>query len=199
MVAAVGEELRIQVEGRWYVLATSARAEGQLQTLKRDDMFALFDRYGDIAPWEGGQQGLFLQDTRFLSRLELLCNGARPLHLNTAVKEDGCAMIVELMNPDLQRDGRVVLPKGSVHILRRKLLWDGACHEQVRFTHHGNEPVELAVELRLEADFIDVFELRGLQRERRGQEQPVQADGATLHFGYDGLDGRRRRTEVRFD
>ena len=199
MAAAAGEELRIQVEGRWYVLATSARAEGQLQTLKRDDMFALFDRYGDIAPWEGGQQGLFVQDTRFLSRLELLCNGARPLHLNTTVKDDGCALSVELMNPDLQRDGRVVLPKSSVHILRRKLLWDGACHEQVRFTHHGDEPVELEVELRLDADFIDVFELRGVRRARHGESRPPQADGATLTFGYHGLDGRSRRTVVRFD
>ena len=55
--ASVSEQLRIQVEGRWYVLATSARVEGQVQTLKRDDMFALFDRYGDILPWEGGEQG----------------------------------------------------------------------------------------------------------------------------------------------
>src|SRR5512138_1035070 len=201
MGAAAGadEQVRIQVEGRWYVLATSARVEGQLQTLKRDDMFALFDRYGDIAPWEGGQQGLFVQDTRFLSHLELTCNGVRPLHLNTAVKEDGCALIVELMNPDLQRDGRLVLPKGSVHILRRKLLWDGACHEQVRFTHHGSEPVELEVELRLEADFVDVFELRGLQRAQRGRSRPLQAAGATLRFAYDGLDGRTRRTIVRFE
>jgi len=56
-VASVSERDRIQFEGRWYVLATSARIEGQLQTLKRDDLFALFDRYGDILPWEGGQQG----------------------------------------------------------------------------------------------------------------------------------------------
>jgi glycogen debranching enzyme len=196
---SVGEQLRIQVEGRWYVLATSARVEGQLQTLKRDDMFALFDRFGDILPWEGGEQGLYVQDTRFLSHLELLCNGARPLHLNTAVKQDGCALTVELMNPDLQRDGRLVLPKGSIHVLRRKLLWDGACHEHVRFTHHGDAPVELEIELRLDADFVDVFELRGIRRAKRGHSRPPDVDAATLAFSYEGLDARLRRTVVRFD
>jgi glycogen debranching enzyme len=197
--ASVSEQLRIQVEGRWYVLATSARVEGQLQTLKRDDLFALFDRYGDILPWEGGEQGLYAQDTRFLSHLLLLLNGLRPLHLNAAVKEDGSALTVELMNPDLRRDGNVTLRKGSVHVLRRKLLWDGACHEQVRFTHYGREPVELEVELRLDADYVDVFELRGVLRARRGQLAEPAADGAELTFGYLGLDNGRRRTLVRFD
>ena len=76
----------IQIGGRWYVLATSAPAEEQPQALKRDELFALFDRYGDIVPWEGGDQGLYLQDTRYLSHLELLlercrrdrCPGRRP-------------------------------------------------------------------------------------------------------------------------
>ena len=99
---------RIQIEGRWYVLATAARFEEQPQALKRDDMFALFDRFGDIVPWERGEHGLYTQDTRFVSHLELLLNGARPLHLNTSVKDDGSALIVELMNADLRR--------GSQHI-----------------------------------------------------------------------------------
>jgi glycogen debranching enzyme len=190
---------RIQVDGRWYVLATSARIEGQLQTLKRDDMFALFDRYGDVLPWEGGEQGLFVQDTRFLSHLELLLDGVRPLHLNTTVKEDGSALTVELMNPDLRRDGEVVLRKGSVHVLRRKLLWDNACHEQVRFTHHGVTPIELQLQLRLDADFADVFELRGIQRARRGERAAAVVDASALTFTYSGLDQRERRTVVHFE
>ena len=190
---------RIQIEGRWYVLATAARFEEQPQALKRDDMFALFDRFGDIVPWERGEHGLYTQDTRFVSHLELLLNGARPLHLNSSVKDDGSALIVELMNADLRRDGEVTLPKGSVHILRRKLLCDGVCHEQVRLTHHGAEPVELDVELRLDADYADLFEVRGIRRERHGRRLPSKVTGSTLTFGYEGLDGRRRRTLVRFD
>ena len=195
----LNEPDRIQIEGRWYVLATAASFEEQPQVLKRDEMFALFDRFGDIVPWERGEHGLYTQDTRFVSHLELLLNGARPLHLNTSVKDDGSALIVELMNPDLRRDGEVTLAKGSVHVLRRKLLCDGACHEQVRLTHHGLEPVELELELRLDADYADLFEVRGIQRARHGRRLPCEVADSTLAFGYDGLDGRRRRTLLRFD
>ena len=154
----------IQIGGRWYVLATSAPAEEQPHALKRDELFALFDRYGDIVPWEGGDQGIYLQDTRYLSHLELLLEGVRPLHLNTAARDDGSVLAVGLMNPDLTRDGQVVVPKGRVHLLRQKLLWDSACHEELQLTNHGLQPLQLRLELKLAADYADLFEVRGMQR-----------------------------------
>ncbi|MBW8779702.1 MAG: amylo-alpha-1,6-glucosidase, partial [Burkholderiales bacterium] len=159
---------RIQIDGRWYVLATGAPAEENPQTLKRDALFGCFDRYGDIVPWEGSGLGLYAEDTRYLSRVELRLDGARPLHLNTTVRDDGSVLAVELMNPDIQRGDRIAVPKGSVHLLRRKLLRDGICHEQVRLANHGLEPVELTLELSFDADFADLFEVRGTPRERRG-------------------------------
>jgi glycogen debranching enzyme len=192
-------DTHLQIDGRWYVLATSASAEEQPQALKRDELYALFDRHGDIVPWEGGGQGVYVDDTRYLSHLELRLEGVRPLHLNTAVHDDGAVLAVELMNPDLQRGGRVVVPKGTVHLLRRKLLLDGACHEHLRLANHGLEPVELALELRLAADCADLFEVRGMQRRQRGRVVPPRVDGATLLFAYEGLDGRQRRTVLRFD
>ncbi len=194
----MNEHVPIEIDGRWYVLATSAPAEEQPQALKRDELFGLFDRHGDIVPWQGGDQGLYLQDTRFLSHLELRLEGARPLHLNTAVRDDGSVLAVELMNPDLQRDGRVIVPKGSVHLLRRKLLWEGSCHEQLRLGHHGLEPVKMDLSLKLGADYADLFEVRGMQRARRGRLAPVHVDSNTIAFAYEGLDGRHRRTIVRF-
>jgi glycogen debranching enzyme len=189
----------IQIGGRWYVLATSAPAEEQPHALKRDELFALFDRYGDIVPWEGGDQGIYLQDTRYLSHLELLLEGVRPLHLNTAARDDGSVLAVGLMNPDLTRDGQVVVPKGRVHLLRQKLLWDSACHEELQLTNHGLGPLQLRLELKLAADYADLFEVRGMQRERRGTLSPPAVDSAELSFEYLGLDARRRRTVVRFD
>ena len=41
---------RIQVGDRWYVAATSARAEDSPQVLKHAQTFVLFDRFGDIDP-----------------------------------------------------------------------------------------------------------------------------------------------------
>src|ERR1051325_6986357 len=135
----------IQIDGRWYVLATGAPAEDNPQTLKRDALFGCFDRHGDIVPWEGSGQGLYAEDTRSLSPPERPLDGARPLHLNTTVRDDGSVLAVELMNPDILRGDRIAVPKGSVHVLRRRLLRDGICHEQVRLANHGLEPVELTL------------------------------------------------------
>ncbi|MGA0611557.1 glycogen debranching N-terminal domain-containing protein [Caldimonas sp. KR1-144] len=189
----------IQIDGRWYVLATGAPVQEQPYALKRDALFACFDRQGDIVPWEGTDLGLYAEDTRYLSSLELRLDGARPLHLNTTVRDDGSVLAVELMNPDLQRGDRIAVPKGSVHLLRRKLLLDGACHEQVRLANHGMEPVELTLELRFDADFADLFEVRGTPRRQRGQRLEPRVDDGALVFGYDGVDGRPHATRVRFD
>ena len=87
-------------------------------------------------------EGLYHEDTRFLSHQELLIDGARPLFLGSTVKEDNSLLVVELMNPDLDRDGGERVGKGTLHIFRAKLLWRGACYEHIRVTNHGREPVE---------------------------------------------------------
>lgn len=189
----------IQVDGRWYVLAGGSDAQEPPQVLKRDALFACFDRHGDIAAWQGTEHGLFAQDTRFLSRLELRLDGTRPLHLNTAVRDDGSVLAVELMNPDLQRGDRIAVPKGCVHLLRRKLLLDGACHEQVRLENHGLEAVELTLEMRFDADFADLFEIRGTPRRLRGRRGEPRVEAGMLVFDYEGVDGQPRSTRIRFD
>ena len=78
---------RIRIGDQWYVAATAARAEESPQVVKSDDTFALFDRFGDIHAWGSGEQGLYHEDTRFLSHFALSINGVRPMFLGTTVKE----------------------------------------------------------------------------------------------------------------
>jgi glycogen debranching enzyme len=190
---------KIRIGESWYVLATSARTDERLQVLKCDETFAMFDRFGDIQPWEAGEQGLYRDDTRFLSHQELLIDGHRPLHLGSTMKEDRALLIVELMNPDLPRGGELAVPKGTIHVLRAKLLWEGACHEHIRLSNHGLQPVSVSVELRLDADYVDLFEVRGMRRAKRGTPAPREQREDELVFGYRGLDDCLRRTRVRFE
>ncbi len=187
----------IRIGDQWYVAATAARADESPQVIKSDNTFALFDRFGDITTWGSGEQGLYHEDTRFLSTLELRIDGVRPLFLGSTVKEGADLLIVELMNPDLMAGEHVVLPKGMVHIFRAKLLWEGACHEHLRLGHHGLEPARFQLALRFAADFIDLFEVRGSVRARRGQCRPPETGRGERLFVYDGLDGLRRSSSVR--
>ena len=159
---------KIQVDDKWYVLATFAHHE-QPQVLKNDETFGMFDRFGDIAVLAPGQEGLYHNDTRYLSHQELTIDGARPLFLGSSVQEANSLLVIDLMNPDLTKDGKVELSKGTLHIHRTKLLWKGVCHEAIRLSHHGEEPATVRLEMTFDGDYVDLFEVRGMQRTHRGE------------------------------
>ena len=66
-------ERPIQIGGRWYVLATSAPAEEQPQALKRDELFALFDRYRRHRAVGGRRPGHLPRRTRATCRAWSCC------------------------------------------------------------------------------------------------------------------------------
>lgn len=190
---------KIQIDDKWYVLATFAHPEEQPQVLKSDETFAMFDRFGDVAAIAPGQEGLYHNDTRYLSHQELTINGARPLYLGSSVEEANSLLVIDLMNPDLTVDNKVVLPKGTLHLVRAKLLWQGVCYEHIRLSHHGEESAVVRLEMSFDGDFVDLFEVRGMQRALRGERSPPEVAAAEVVLPYQGRDGRLRRTRVRFE
>ena len=99
----------IQVNEQYYILATSPRADEQARVLKHADTFAVFDRSGDIQPAGMGEEGIYHDGTRFLSRFRLLVNDRRPLLLSSTVREDNLLLTVDLTNPDYRVNGELVL------------------------------------------------------------------------------------------
>jgi glycogen debranching enzyme len=191
---------KIQIGDKWYVAATSASAEEQPLVLKNDHTFAMFDRFGDVQVLAPGKEGLYHNDTRFLSHQELTIDGARPLYLGSCVMESNSVLAIDLMNPDLPARGEwPALAKGTLHIFRGKLLWQSACHEHVRLTHHGSEPTRVRVEFTFDADFVDLFEVRGMKRERRGERAQPQVAAGEVVLPYLGRDNQERRTRIRFE
>src|SRR5690349_14174514 len=71
----------IEVANEYYILAKSPLADDRTRVLKEGDTFAVFDRYGDIQPFGLGEQGIYHEGTRFLSRLVLEVADKRPLLL----------------------------------------------------------------------------------------------------------------------
>lgn len=192
-VIRVADEV-IRIEDQYYILATSSLADERTQVLKHGETFAVFDRYGDIQPIGLGAQGLYYEGTRFLSRLALRVGQQRPLLLSSTVKEDNARLAVDLTNPDLTIDGQVVVPRGTVHILRTKFLWDGCCYERLQLFNYGLTAVDVPLSIQVDADFADIFEVRGMRRKRRGQLHDRVVENGRLILGYTGLDGVTRRT-----
>jgi glycogen debranching enzyme len=184
----------IRVEDQYYILATSSLADDRTQVLKQGETFAVFDRYGDMQALGLGEQGLYHEGTRFLSRFVLRLGSGRPLLLSSTVREDNALLTVDLTNPDFAIDGQVAVPRGTLHIFRNKFLWQGTYYERLQIYNYGLMPVDFPLYLQCDGDFVDIFEVRGLRREHRGRklEAVVKHDGIVL--GYAGLDGITRRT-----
>lgn len=188
----------IRVRDDFYILSTSARIDDRTRVLKHGDTFAVFDRFGDIEQFGAGELGIYHQDTRFLSRLVLRLEDKRPLLLSSTIKDDNASLAVDLMNPDIRRNGEVAVPRGTVHIFRSKVLWKSTCYERLRIHNFWRSVVNLSLAIGLDADFVDIFEVRGVARQRRGRRLPTKVARDALLFTYEGLDGRFRRTRVTF-
>ena len=67
-----------QMEDTFYILATDASADYVSRVLKDGETFAVFDPHGDIQAAVLGQEGLYHEGTRFLSRLLFKLGNARP-------------------------------------------------------------------------------------------------------------------------
>ncbi len=190
---------KIQLNEQWYILATSSPSDERRRVLKHNEMFALFDRFGDIQSIGLGEEGIYRGDTCFLSHQEMLIDGVRPMYLNSTVKDDNGLFIIELMNPDLHADGKQAIHKGDLHIVRAKLLWDNTCHEHLRVTNFGLAPIDVTLSIEFGSDYKDIFEVRGFKRSQRGTDLPPQVNEKELLLGYRGLDQSIRTTRIRYD
>jgi glycogen debranching enzyme len=170
--------------------------ESRTLVLLHGNTFAVFDRHGDIQAVGFGQQGIFHQETRHLSRLELRICGFPPLLLSSTVREDNILLAVDLTNPDTELPSGQSLLRGMLHIYRTKFLSDATCFDQITVHNYGQEAMDVELSFTFAADFADIFEVRGQKRERRGSRLPEEIDRCSVTLGYHGLDQISRLTRI---
>lgn len=191
----------IKISGQSNVATAPTRPDVRTRVLKHGDSFAVFDRYGDIQSIGTceQEQGLYYEDTRFLSHLELLfADGTHPLLLNSTITEDNSLLVVDMTNPEFYENDSVVVPKDTIHIFRSKLLWEGVCYEHLRIVNYGASLLDIPFVFKFAADFSDIFEVRGAKRDRKGRRLPDEIGTQEVIFNYQGLDQITRRTRLRF-
>jgi len=166
-------------------------------------MFLVSDPFGDIHPDTRGL-GLYDGDTRILSCSVLRIAGERPvvLHSDPGGSWRG---VVTATNPEYRKDpgdkmggdGRIL--RQTISIARERTLAE-AYRESLDIQNHGPVAFDCDVEVEFDADFADIFEVRGYARTARGELLPIEATaGGALTFGYVGLDGVTVRTYIAFD
>jgi glycogen debranching enzyme len=193
---------RPEDESGWSVAATAATALAlyRPRTLKNGSSFLVLDHFGDAQAIGSTAEGLFHDDTRFLSRVALRVAGLRPLLLSSAVSADNAVLTVNMTNPDIPVAPDRRLTRDTVHVERQIVLGAGLVRERIALRNFGDQPLQSEMSLTFAADFADIFEVRGQKRPRRGERRAPEArpDGS-LVFAYRGLDDVERRTRLHFD
>src|SRR3990167_6955608 len=192
-----GPPMEQQAPPDYSIQATASRADERIRGIKDGDSFAVFDHAGSIRPEGLGEQGVFHEGTRFLSRLELSFARVRPLLLNSHVRRDN-VLVVALANADTPASPGGPLERDTIHGFSSSFLHEGVLHVRMRVHNFGTRALALEVAVLIAADFVDIFEIRGTRRAQRGRLLPPRVDGDRVVLGYEGLDQRPRATEVLF-
>src|SRR5712675_859958 len=124
--------------------------------------FVVSDRQGDLEATPTQNHGLFLDDTRFLSRWVLTVNGLRPKLLSV---DDMAHFKVQFF---------AAVATGTVYVdshlavVRQRAVGGRGFSEGITVSNHSRKPMELEVRLEAAADFADLFEVKD-KLEKKGE------------------------------
>ena len=132
--------------------------------------------------------GLFHDDTRFLSRLELRVGGYRTVVLSSSTEQTFASQIELTTGKSTLRESYEI-PENTVHIRREQLLSSDVLYDYLSFENFNFRDLELIIELAYEADYMDVFQVRGVAREEPGHYYKPVLHRDAIIFYYRGRDG----------
>lgn len=182
---------------RFHVSAAAPTDPGRV--LKHNDTFAVLSRAGEIDTRIGSNQGLYHGGTRFASRLRWRLEGHPLLLLSSSLLQSNVVLQVDQTNSDFHdARGALLVPYGTVHLSSSIFLREESWFQRLVVWNYGNAAIALALQVEFDSDFVDVFEVRGTHRDRRGLGLPPEIDSEAAILGYRGLDQLERRTRYGF-
>jgi glycogen debranching enzyme len=168
-----------------------------LLALIRGKTFSTSNHKGNIMPAGAPHVGFFFDDTRYLSQLDLCINGSPPVVLSYSTEGAYASRIELTVKGSLESNG-LDLPVNTVYVHREQLLESDVLYDVIHFENFHQERTRLSVEIAYDADFMDIFQVRGIVRGKSGHYYEPIAMRDSMSFVYEGLDKRVRTTTVRF-
>jgi glycogen debranching enzyme len=170
----------------------------EMLALIHGSTFFAATRQGDLMPPGAPHIGLFYQDTRFLSQLELLVNSEKPLVLSCTTVDADSSRVELTVRGSSTADDSLDIPVNTVYLHREQLLASDCFYDTLEIENFYDAEVTLSVELRFAADFMDIFQVRGLVRHKSGCYYKPELRDSCVRFPYMGLDERSRIAELHF-
>lgn len=165
------------------------------RVIKENDLFLLTDLAGDIPLNQTEGQGLYMRDTRFLSRMELLINGKKPIVLASEADQNYVSTIL-LTNPHMEEGDKLILWRESIEIKRTRYIFKDVLYETIQATNYSPYACSFELSLQLDADFTDMFVVRGFMNGKFGAKGETRIGDSDMKLGYEGSDGIRRELKI---
>src|ERR1700674_5817632 len=143
-------------------------------TINHDHQFMVSEPNATMVPTAG--VGFFARDTRFVSSYSVTINGRVPLLLDASTIDHFSARH-EFTTPELPlaaiRDGAehdIMLEERAIGFRLDRTIYEGV-HEDYDLVSFARHPVRLILEVAIESDFADIFDVRRRRLVRRGDLQ----------------------------
>lgn len=162
----------------------------EFNVIKNDQLFFICDKEGDI-PCQSSVKGLglYLNDTRYLNKWELEVNREKPKLLAFLVDDNFHSSQIEMIE---KKD------EGCFEIARKRVIYDQKLIEQIKVTNFFTNEKEVDVRITFDADFQDMFIVRGYREGSIGNKlEPIISENKYI-FKYVGLDLMKKETHIQF-
>jgi glycogen debranching enzyme len=164
-------------------------------TLKYGDAFLVADTCGDLIA-SRREMGLFWHGTRFLHTCNLSLEGKPLVMLSHHVTNMGDGCQIDLTNASFPLQNGFIIEQGAIHVSRLLELQHEQLVQTITVTNFSALTVPLTLGLKVDADFCDLFEVRGMTRQKHGLKQPPAINDTSLTLQYRGIDSVERHTQV---
>jgi len=168
------------------------------RTIKNNRIFLVTDQNGDIIGGNSSGFGLYTDDTRFLSRLELELNNTKPVILSSSSEASHSSVIIAsnvVMSDHIDPAKDII--QETIQIKRENIIY-GDYFETITITNYNLFEVGLKLELFFDADFLDIFEVRNISPFEKETQKKVICDNGNLKFIYQDITGATLSTEIIF-
>lgn len=143
-------------------------------TINHDRQFVVAHPDGFIRPED--ETGFFSHDTRFVSGYKVSLNGLAPVLLNGAnvehfsARHEFTSAMMPVSGGFFGDPDEVSLPAHSIGFRLDRTIREGV-HEDYRLVNYASRAGRIVLEISIESDFADIFEVRDHRIVRRGDLQ----------------------------
>jgi len=168
------------------------------RTIKRNNIFLVTDEEGNVVSGTMSGYGLYLGDTRFLSKFELHLNDTYPVMLSSSTETGHSSIVIStnLKIPD-NINPENFIPQETIQIKRESTIC-GAYFETLTIANYNLFETGIKLDLFFESDFLDIFEVRNIKAMSHEHKKTATISRDSLKFQYTDVTGAFQLAEIVF-